>query len=207
MANTDDKRKRNGARKRNDDEQVDLLGISRRDKLLHGIVYALIILGWIGIVIWNVVESGCWSSQQPRTTCIIDAVGSIDKAVFPALMLTIVLIVTGRSTRAAFRRMLMVLPVLRDKYEENLQAAEARGATRGREEGVEIGEARGVDNAKQWYERKQRAEQSGGAVQRAAPVGAVAAARTANNRACGRPRAGLRAAAFPAPPLTPVATG
>ncbi len=58
MANTDDKRKRNGARERSDDEQVDLLGISRRDKLLHGIVYALIILGWVGIVIWNVVESG-----------------------------------------------------------------------------------------------------------------------------------------------------
>ena len=159
------KRKRDDERKRNDDEQVDLLGISRRDKLLHGIVYALIILGWVGIVIWNVVESGCWTSQLPRTTCIIDAVGSIDKAVFPALMLTIVLIVTGRSTRAAFRRMLMVLPVLRDKYEENLQAAEARGevrgeargVARGREEGVEIGAAR----AKQWYERKQRAEENG----------------------------------------------
>ena len=143
MANTDDKRKRN------DDEQVDLLGISRRDKLLHGIVYTLIILGWIGIVIWNVVASGCWSSQQPRTTCIIDAVGSIDKAVFPALMLTIVLIVTGRSTRAAFRRTLMVLPVLRDKYEENLQAAEARGRE------IE------ATMAKEWYERMRRAEESG----------------------------------------------
>ena len=161
MANTDDKRKRNGARKRNDDEQVDLLGISRRDKLLHGIVYALIIMGWVGIVIWNMIASDCWTSQQPRTTCIIDAVGSIDKAVFPALMLTIVLIVTGRSTRAAFRRMLMVLPVLRDKYGENLQAAEARGRAEGRaegrEEGVEIGEAR----AKRWYERMRRAEQRG----------------------------------------------
>ena len=155
MSETDDKRKRN------DDEQVDLLGISRRDKLLHGIVYALIILVWIGIVIWNVVESGCWTSQLPRTTCIIDAVGSIDKAVFPALMLTIVLIVTGRSTRAAFRRMLMVLPVLRDKYAENLQAAEARGEARGEERGEARGRARGVDSAKQWYERKQCAEQNG----------------------------------------------
>ena len=153
MAETDDKRKRNGARERNDDEQVDLLGISRRDKLLHGIVYALIILGWVGFVAWNMVESECWTSQQPRTTCIIDAVGSINVAVFPALMLTIVLIVTGRSTRAAFRRMLMVLPVLRDKYEENLQAAKA--------EGVEIGEDRGVDKAKQWYERMRRAEENG----------------------------------------------
>ena len=142
MAETDDKRKR-------DDEQVDLLGISRRDKRLHGIVYALIILGWVGIVIWNVVASGCWSSQQPRTTCIIDAVGSIDRAVFPALMLTIVLIATGRSTRAAFGRMLMVLPVLRDKYAENLQAARAEGRDAG------------VDSAKRWYERKQRAEQNG----------------------------------------------
>ena len=151
MAETDDKRKRN------DDEQVDLLGISRRDKLLHGIVYALIILVWIGIVIWNVVESGCWSSQQPRTSCIIDAVGSIDKAVFPALMLTIVLIVTGRSTRAAFRRMLMVLPVLRDKYAENLQAARAEGV----EIGEERGEERGVSRSKQWYERMRRAEENG----------------------------------------------
>ena len=55
----------------------------------------------------------------------------------------------------------MVLPVLRDKYEENLQAARAEakseGREIGREEGVEIGEAR----AKQWYERMRRAEQSG----------------------------------------------
>ena len=43
----------------------------------------------------------------------------------------------------------MVLPVLRDKYAENLQAAKA--------EGVEIG----VDSAKQWYERKRRAEENG----------------------------------------------
>ena len=47
----------------------------------------------------------------------------------------------------------MVLPVLRDKYAENLQAAKA--------EGVEIGIARGMARAKQWYERKQRAEQNG----------------------------------------------
>ena len=161
MAETDDKRKRNGARERNDDEQVDLLGISRRDKLLHGIVYALIILAWVGFVAWNMVESDCWNSQQPRTTCIIDAVGSINVAVFPALMLTIVLIVTGRSTRAAFRRMLMVLPVLRDKYEENLQAAKAEGVEIGEERGEARGREIGVDSAKQWYERKQRAEQNG----------------------------------------------
>ena len=135
MAKTDDKRKRAGARERSDDEQVDLLGISRRDKRLHGSVYALIILVWVGIVAWNTIESDCWSSQQPRTSCIIDAVGSIDKAVFPALMLTIALIASGRSGRAAFRRTLMVLPVLRDTYAENLQAAEARG----REIGVDIG--------------------------------------------------------------------
>ena len=161
MAETDDKPKRNGAPKRNDDEQVDLLGISRRDKLLHGIVYTLIILLWGGIVIWNMLETDCWNSQQPRTTCIIDAVGSIDKAVFPALMLTIVLIVTGRSTRAAFRRMLMVLPVLRDKYAENLEAAEARGEARGETRGEARGEARSDARAKQWYERKQRAEENG----------------------------------------------
>ena len=143
------KRERDHDRERNDDEQVDLLGISRREKRLHGIVYAFIIMVWVGVVAWNVVESECWSSQQPRTTCIIDAVGSINSAALPALMLTILLIVTGRSTRAAFRRMLMVLPVLRDKYAENLQAAEARGR--------ELG----VDSAKQWYERKRRAEEAG----------------------------------------------
>ena len=43
----------------------------------------------------------------------------------------------------------MVLPVLRDKYTENLQAAEARGR--------EIEAAR----AKQWYERMRRAEENG----------------------------------------------
>ena len=165
MAKTDDKRKRAGARERSDDEQVDLLGISRRDKRLHGSVYALIILVWVGIVAWNTIESDCWSSQQPRTSCIIDAVGSIDKAVFPALMLTIALIASGRSGRAAFRRTLMVLPVLRDKYAENLQAAEARGEARGEvrgeARGKEIGVEIGATMAKQWYERKQRAEENG----------------------------------------------
>ena len=144
-----DRERRAYDRERDDAEQVDLLGISRRDKRLHGSVYALIILVWVGIVAWNTIESDCWSSQQPRTSCIIDAVGSIDKAVFPALMLTIALIALGRSGRAAFRRTLMVLPVLRDKYAENLQAAEARG------------EARGEARSKQWYERKQRAEENG----------------------------------------------
>ena len=47
----------------------------------------------------------------------------------------------------------MVLPVLRDKYAENLQAAEARG--------VDIGAETERTKAKQWYERKQRAEQNG----------------------------------------------
>ena len=142
-------------RERDDSEQVDLLGISRRDKRLHGSVYALIILVWVGIVAWNTIDSGCWSSQQPRTSCIIDAVGSIDKAVFPALMLTIALIASGRSGRAAFRRTLMVLPVLRDTYAENLQAAKA--------EGVDIGAEREKTRAKEWYERKQRAEENGDA--------------------------------------------
>ena len=162
MADTN-KRKRHSERdrERDDAEQVDLLGISRRDKKLHGSVYALIILIWVGIVAWNVIESGCWSSPQPRTGCIIDAVRSIDAAVFPALLLTITLIATGRSSRAAFRRMLMVLPVLRDKYEENLQAAEARGEARGEVRGVARGEERGVARAKQWYERKRRAEETG----------------------------------------------
>ena len=162
MADTD-RRKRHDERnrERDDAEQVDLLGISRRDKKLHGSVYALIILVWVGIVAWNVSESGCWSSPQPRTSCIIDAVGSINLAALPALMLTIGLIATGRSGRAAFRRMLMVLPVLRDKYEENLQAAEARGEARGEVRGVARGEERGVARAKEWYERKRRAEENG----------------------------------------------
>ena len=160
-----DRERRAYDRERDDSEQVDLLGISRRDKRLHGSVYALIILVWVGIVIWDVAESGCWSSQLPRTSCIIDAVGSINKAVFPALMLTIALIASGRSGRAAFRRMLMVLPVLRDTYAENLQAAKAEGVEIGVEIGEERGEARGEERgmarAKQWYERKRRAEQNG----------------------------------------------
>ena len=80
----------------------------------------------------------------------------------------------------------MVLPVIRDKYAENLKEAEARGVergvaigeergvergvaigeARGEERGVAIGEARGVAigeakikaDAKAWYARKQRAE-------------------------------------------------
>ena len=55
----------------------------------------------------------------------------------------------------------MVLPVLRDKYEENLQAAKAEGVEIGEERGEARGREIGVDSAKQWYERKQRAEQSG----------------------------------------------
>ena len=45
------------------------------------------------------------------------------------------------------------LPVLRDKYEENMRAAKARG--------MAIGKARVKASAKEWYERKQRAEQNG----------------------------------------------
>ena len=130
-------RDRDYERERDDAEQVDLLGISRRDKRLHGSVYALIMPVWVGIVAWNVTESGRWSSQQPRSGCIIGAVGSINAAAIPALMLTIMLIATGRSGRAAFRRMLMVLPALRDTYAENLQAAEAKGREIGVEEGQE----------------------------------------------------------------------
>ena len=72
----------------------------------------------------------------------------------------------------------MVLPVIRDKYAENLEAAEARGVERGvaigEERGVTIGEERGIAigeergiaigeakikaDAKAWYSRKQRAE-------------------------------------------------
>ena len=148
-------------RERSGDEQVDLLGISRRDKLLHGSLYAIITLIWVGIVIWDVIASGCWNSQQPRTSCIIDAAKSIDAAVFPVLMLTITLIVTGRSTRAAFRRILMVLPVLRDKYAENLQAAKDEGVGIGVGIGVDIGAETERTKAKEWYERMRRAEQSG----------------------------------------------
>jgi len=76
----------------------------------------------------------------------------------------------------------MVLPVIRDKYAENLKAAEARGVERGvaigEERGIAIGEERGVErgvaigeergvaigeakikaDARAWYARKQRAE-------------------------------------------------
>ena len=68
----------------------------------------------------------------------------------------------------------MVLPVIRDKYAENLKEAEARGIAIGEERGVAIGEARGEErgvergvaigeakikaDAKAWYARKQRAE-------------------------------------------------
>ena len=47
----------------------------------------------------------------------------------------------------------MVLSVLRDKYAENLRAAEAKGMARGEE--------RSLASAKQWHERKQRAQQNG----------------------------------------------
>ena len=56
----------------------------------------------------------------------------------------------------------MVLPVIRDKYAENLEAAEARGVERGvvigEERGVAIGEAKIKADAKAWYARKQRAD-------------------------------------------------
>ena len=80
----------------------------------------------------------------------------------------------------------MVLPVIRDKYAENIKAAEARGVERGvaigEERGIAIGEARGEErgvaigeergeergvaigeakikaDSKAWYARKQRAE-------------------------------------------------
>lgn len=55
----------------------------------------------------------------------------------------------------------MALPALRDTYAENLQAAEARGEARGVEIGVEKGEERGVARAREWYERKRRAEERG----------------------------------------------
>ena len=51
----------------------------------------------------------------------------------------------------------MVLPVLRDKYAENLQAAKARGF----EIGFARGEARELARAKAWYERMRRAEEAG----------------------------------------------
>ena len=154
----------------NDDEQVDLLGISRREKRLHGTVYALIILAWVPIALADALMGGCSAAQYPQTGCIIEVVKSISAAVLPALLATIGLVWFGRSIRAVFRRLMMVLPVIRDKYAENLKAAEARGVERGvvigEERGVAIGEERGVAigeakikaDAKAWYARKQRAE-------------------------------------------------
>ena len=133
----------------NDDEQVDLLGISRREKRLHGTVYALIILAWAAISLADALMGECRTAQYPQTGCIIEVVKSISAAVLPALLATIGLVWFGRSIRAVFRRLMMVLPVIRDKYEENLKAAEARGVERGvaigEERGVAIGEARGVE--------------------------------------------------------------
>ena len=129
----------------NNDEQVDLLGISRREKRLHGTVYALIILAWSAIALADALMGGCRTSQYPQTGCIIGVVTSINIAVLPALLATIALIWFGRSTRAVFRRLMMVLPVIRDKYAENLKKAEARGVAIGEERGIAIGEARGVE--------------------------------------------------------------
>ena len=166
----------------NDDEQVDLLGISRREKRLHGTVYALIILAWVAISLADALMGGCSAAQYPQTGCIIEVVKSISAAVLPALLATIGLVWFGRSIRAAFRRLMMVLPVIRDKYAENLKEAEARGIAIGEERGIAIGEERGVErgvaigeargeergvaigeakikaDAKAWYARKQRAE-------------------------------------------------
>ena len=132
----------------NDDEQIDLLGISKREKRLHGTVYALIILAWSVIALSDALMGECRASQYPQTGCIIEVVKSISAAVLPALLATIGLVWFGRSIRAVFRRLMMVLPVIRDKYEENLKEAEARGEARGvaigEERGVAIGEARGV---------------------------------------------------------------
>ena len=170
----------------NADEQVDLLGISRREKRLHGTVYALIMMGWIAFASADALMGGCSATQFPQTGCIIETVKSINIAVLPAMLATIALVWFGRSTRAVFRRLMMVLPVIRDKYAENLKEAEERGIERGvaigeergeergiaigvamgEERGVEIGEARGeergvaigVARSKAWYARKQRAE-------------------------------------------------
>ena len=132
----------------NDDEQVDLLGISRREKRLHGTVYALIILAWSVIALADALMGECRASQYPQTGCIIEVVKSISAAVLPALLATIGLVWFGRSIRAVFRRLMMVLPVIRDKYAENLKEAEARGVERGvaigEERGIAIGEERGV---------------------------------------------------------------
>ena len=124
----------------NDDEQVDLLGISRREKRLHGTVYALLMLGWIAFASADALMGGCRAAQYPQTGCIMEVVRSINIAVLPAMLATIALVWFGRSTRAVFRRLLMVLPVIRDKYAENLKEAEARGVERG----VAIGEERGI---------------------------------------------------------------
>ena len=133
----------------NDDEQVDLLGISRREKRLHGTVYALIILAWSVIALADALMGECRASQYPQTGCIIEVVKSISAAVLPALLATIGLVWFGRSIRAVFRRLMMVLPVIRDKYAENLKAAEARGVEQGvaigEERGIAIGEERGVE--------------------------------------------------------------
>ena len=154
----------------NDDEQVDLLGISKREKRLHGTVYALIILAWSVIALADALMGECRASQYPQTGCIIEVVKSISAAVLPALLATIGLVWFGRSIRAVFRRLMMVLPVIRDKYAENLKEAEARGVERGvtigEERGIAIGEERGITigeakikaDAKAWYARKQRAE-------------------------------------------------
>ena len=124
----------------NYDEQVDLLGISRREKRLHGTVYALIMLGWIAFASADALMGGCGAAQYPQTGCIMEVVRSINVAVFPAMLATIALVWLWRSIRAVFRRLMMVLPVIRDKYAENLKEAEARGVERG----VAIGEERGI---------------------------------------------------------------
>ena len=132
----------------NYDEQVDLLGISRREKRLHGTVYALLMLGWIAFASADALMGGCGAAQYPQTGCIMEVVRSINIAVLPAMLATIALIWLWRSIRAVFRRLLMVLPVIRDKYAENLKEAEARGVERGvaigEERGIAIGEERGV---------------------------------------------------------------
>ena len=133
----------------NADEQVDLLGISRREKRLHGTVYALLMLGWIAFASADALMDGCRAAQYPQTGCIMEVVRSINIAVLPAMLATIALIWLWRSIRAVFRRLLMVLPVIRDKYAENLKEAEARGVERGvaigEERGIAIGEARGEE--------------------------------------------------------------
>ena len=133
----------------NADEQVDLLGISRREKRLHGTVYALLMLAWIVFASADALMGGCGAAQFPQTGCIIEVVASINIAALPALLATIALVWFGRSTRAVFRRLMMVLPVIRDKYAENLKEAEARGVERGvaigEERGIVIGEKRGEE--------------------------------------------------------------